>query len=215
MENLEASGKTVEEATKRALDELGVSKEEVNITVIKEGKSGGFLGLGGEEAVVRVERKTLPKEQGDIAGKAKEILETLLKLMDVSGTVEAGPSTGDVPVTVNIKGDDLGILIGRRGQGLASLQYIARLILSHQTKMQVPVVIDIEGYKQRRYQALENLALRLADQVKSRGTSFTLEAMPSNERRVIHLALANNPDVYTESTGEGESRRVVILPKKR
>ena len=117
------------------------------------------------------------------------------------------------PVIFNITGDDLGILIGRRGQTLDALQYLVRLITSRQTKSKTPIMIDVENYKQRRYEDLRTLALNVAAQVKARRSSFRLEPMPAFERRIIHLTLANDPDVTTESIGEGEARKVVVLPK--
>ncbi len=150
---------------------------------------------------------------------AKGILETLVTMMGVVASVEpqvklAAEGEETTPaVNLDIKGDDLGILIGRRGQTLACLQYILRLIVGHQTEVWVPIIIDVEGYKQRRYEALRALAWRLAEQVKARGVPFTLEPMLAYERRIIHLALADHSDVTTESIGEGEARRVVIRPK--
>ena len=116
-------------------------------------------------------------------------------------------------VGLNIEGEDLGILIGRRGQTMASLQHVVRLIVAHQMQVRMPIVIDVEGYKQRRCEGLRALARRLAEQVKARRMPFTMEPMSAFERRVIHLALADHPDVTTESTGVGETRKVVILPK--
>ncbi len=223
MESLEISAKTVEEATQRALEQLGVSREEVEVTVVKEGKPG-LLGLGAEEAVVRVTPLApAPEKESDIAEVARDILEKLLALLGVTASVV--PQTQPIVVVkeeeetpsivMNIKGDDLGILIGRRGQTLSCLQYIIRLIVGHQTKVWMPILIDVEGYKQRRYQALQVFARQMAEQVKTRGMPFTLEPMSAYERRIIHLALADDPDVTTESVGQGESRRVVILLKEK
>ena len=218
MKSLEVSARTVEEAIQSALNQLGVSREELNITVIKEGKSG-ILGLGGEEAVIRVE-PLIPmlENKEDITEAAKQVLEALLTMMEVDAAIV--PRTEPLaegeeapPVALDIEGEDLGILIGRRGQTLACLQYIVRLIVGHQMKVWVPIVIDVEGYKQRRYEALHALALRVAEQVKAKEAPFALEPMPAYERRVIHLALAEHPDVTTQSNGEGEARKVVILPK--
>ena len=220
MESLEISAKTVEEAIQRALKELGVSREEVEVTVLKEGRAG-VLGLGAEEARIRVSPLvTTPKVEGDITEIAKDVLERLLAAMGVAALVVPQAKSivegeeATAPVAFDIKGDDLGILIGRWGQTLSSLQYLVRLIVNHQTETSMPIIIDVEGYKQRRYKALQTLALRMAEQVKARGTPFTLEPMPPYERRVVHLTLADHPDVTTESTGEGEARKVVILPKK-
>ncbi len=214
MKSLEMSGKTVDEAIQSALEQLGVSREEVKVTVLKEGRHG-ILGLGAEESRVRVEPlvPTL-KERDDVAEKAREVLETLLTMMGVTASVE-GEKGATVPIAFNIEGDDLGILIGRRGQTLACLQYLVRLIVAYQVKAWVPIIIDVEGYKQRRYEALQALAWRMAERVKTRGVSFILEPMPAYERRIIHLALADHPDVITQSTGVGEGRKVVISLKER
>jgi spoIIIJ-associated protein len=152
---------------------------------------------------------------------AREILIKLLDLMDIEADVNVShefTTTDDegntTSVGLNIEGEDLGILIGRRGQTMASLQHIVRLIISHQEQVKLPVVIDVEGYKERRCEGLRALANRLAEQVTSRKAPFTMEPMSAFERRIIHLALVDNPDVFTESTGIGESRKVVIAPKK-
>ena len=143
----------------------------------------------------------------------------LLKLMDISANIASEqpvmvePEPDVVPpVMLNLEGGDLGILIGRRGQTLASFQYVVRLIMAHRLGMLVPVTIDVEGYKKRRYEALQVLALRLAEQVRARGVPFTLEPMPPDERRIIHLALADEADITTNSIGEGEERKIVIAP---
>jgi spoIIIJ-associated protein len=223
MDSLEVSAKTVDEAIAQALDELNTTREEVKITILSEGKSGGLFGIGAEEAKVKVERLikitdiVAPSEE--IISIAAETLDKLVKLMEVDGQVvradspEEGGTGNAATVAFNIEGDDLGILIGRRGQTLAALQYILRLIVGHQTATWVPIVVDAEDYKQRRHDALKSLALRMADHVKQRGAPFTLEPMPPYERRIIHMTLANHPAVFTESVGEAESRKVVIRPK--
>ncbi len=159
----------------------------------------------------------------DIASAAKSVLEKLLDLMGVPATVELLAEApfpedmggGEKALAFDVKGDDLGILIGRRGQTLACLQYIVRLIVTQQTKSWVPIIVDIEGYRRRRYESLQALAWRMAEQVKAKRMPFALEPMPAFDRRVIHLSLADHPEVTTQSTGEGESRRVVILPKEK
>jgi spoIIIJ-associated protein len=227
MEILEVSGKTVDEAIAKALKQLGVEREEVNITILNEGKSGGLFGLGAEDALISVEvldsasvNKITEATADEVVANAKSTLEQLLKLMGVEGTVVPGtyPDESDepnsAPIAFNIEGDDLGILIGRRGQTLSSLQYVLRLIVGHKTNTWIPIIIDAESYKQRRYEAIQALAHRMAENVKTKGTPFTLEPMPAYERRIVHMALANHSAVYTESIGEGESRKVVIKPKK-
>jgi len=198
----------------------------VEVTVVNEGKSG-ILGLGGDEAVVQVSLLE-PMVNGNISDTGEltdtviEILEDILELMGIDSSIipQSSPSVmqeskeneeeSTNSVFLNIEGDDLGILIGRRGQTLSCLQYIVRLIVSHKRKVWVPITIDVEGYKQRRYQALQAFAQRMAEQVKSREIPFSCEPMTAYERRIIHLTLADDPDVKTESTGIGEARRVVI-----
>ena len=218
MESIEISGKTVEDAIQQAKDKLGVSRDELKITILREGKSG-ILGIGAEEAKILVEQ--IPLENIEkLTDLSKSILEDLLKLMGINAQiVTENPlvfeENGTTPsITFNITGDDdVGILIGRHGQTISSLQYILRIIIARRETMPPPIIIDVDGYKQRRYEALRATAKRLAEQVKSRRTPFTLEPMPAFERRIIHLTLANDPGVNTQSTGEGEARKVIISPK--
>ena len=221
MENLEISAKTVEEATQKALTQLNVGLDEVEITVLNEGK-GGILGLGSEDARIQV-RVIHPNTDEEKAEQiAKDILENLLAKMGLEAKIsvespKALPADEEEaePMVFNIIGDDLGILIGRRGQTLDALQYFVRLITSRKTKSKTPIVIDIEGYKERRYEDLRVLAANVANQVKVKGSPVRLEPMSAYERRIIHLTLANDADVKTESTGEGNLRRVVISPKRK
>jgi len=206
MEELEISGKTVEEATNKAEEQLAMSRDQFEVVVVKEGRSGVF-GIGSEESVIRVKPPIMPGE--DVVKVATEVLETLLGLMGVTGVVEV--SSEEMPVSFNIEGDDLGILIGRRGQALSCLQHIVRLVVAGRLKTWLPLNIDVCGYKERRRESLQRLALRLAEQVGLRRRAITLEPMPPDERRIVHLALADHPDVVTNSIGEGEDRKVVIL----
>ena len=220
VESLEVSGKTVGEAIERALQQLGLTRDQVEVAVLNKGKSG-FLGMGSEEAVVKVTPLVQAEQEGNTAAVAKEALEELLKRMKLTARVEIGSDTTETsesevaPIALEVKGDDLGILIGRQGETLAALQYIVRLIVAHHEKARVPLTIDVEGYRQRRYRSLRELALRLAQKAVSSGQSMTLEPMPADERRIVHLALSVNPDVVTQSIGEGEMRKVVIMPQKR
>ena len=222
MESLEISAKTVEEAIQHALEQLGLNRNEVEVNVLKEGRAG-VLGLGVEEARISV-RPLLPtpKEEGGIAEIAKGVIERILSAMGVSASVVLyteplveGDDVATAPIAFNINGNDLGILIGRRGQTLSCLQYIVRLIVSHQMKVGVLITIDVEGYKQRRYESLRALAQRLAEQVKAKKVPFTLEPMQAYERRIIHFTLAGHPGVTTHSIGVGEARKVVIMPKEQ
>ncbi len=221
MESLEVSAKTVEEAIERGLQQLGLTRDQVEAVVLNKGKSG-FLGMGAEEAVVRLTPLAPAREDSDLPAAAKVALEEILKRMKLKAHVELrsdvqqDEAESDIPpIALDVDGEDLGILIGRRGETLAALQYILRLIVAHQQKARVPLTVDVEGYKQRRYGSLRELALRLAQKAVSTRQSMTLEPMPADERRIVHLALSVNPDVVTQSIGEGELRKVVIMPRKR
>ncbi len=219
MKELEITAKTVDEAIRLALEQLGVTKDQVEVTVLKKGRAG-VLGMGAEEASIKVRLLTEPVDEAnaneaDIVEVGREVLEALIKSMGIAGNVTVDQSTaGEAPATLNIEGDDLGVLIGRRGQTLSSLQYVLRLIVAEKLKRWVPINVDVASYKKRRYESLRSLALRLAEQVKRNRRLITLEPMPADERRIIHLALTDHPDVTTQSTGEGEMRKVVILLKK-
>jgi spoIIIJ-associated protein len=153
----------------------------------------------------------------------KEVVEELLRLMGLKAVVmmrgleprgSRTPDDGTPTCTADVSGDDLGILIGRRGENLTALQYVTNLIVSHKTESDIRVVVDVEHYLVRRYESLRGLALRMGERVKQSGSPITLEPMPPHERRIVHLTLAEDPGVSTVSIGEGEERRVVISPKK-
>jgi spoIIIJ-associated protein len=217
MEEIEIVAATVEEAIKKAEAKLGLSRDQFEVEVIREGKSG-ILGVGAREAVIRVSPITPPEKASPELVERKaievstEVLDTLLRLLGVTGKVEV--LSAEIPLALDITGEDLGILIGRRGQTLAALEYITKLMLAERLKTWLPLGIDVAGYKKRRHDSLQKLALYLAEQVKSRRQAITMEPMPADERRIIHLTLADNPDVTTHSIGEGEDRKVVILPRQ-
>jgi spoIIIJ-associated protein len=206
MEGIEILATTVEQAIEKAEEQLGLSRDQFEVEVVREGKSG-ILGVGSKEALIKVTPVT-PLER-DVIQVVTEVLDTLLGLLGVTGTVEV--LSDDIPLALDIKGDDLGILIGRRGQTLASLEYITKLMVVGRLKAWLPLTVDVAGYKKRRRDSLQRLALYLADQVKSTHRAITMEPMPADERRIVHLTLADNLDVTTQSIGEGDSRKVVIL----
>jgi len=217
MEGIEISAATVEEAIKKAEAQLGLSRDQFEVEVVREEKSGIFR-VGGKEAIIRVIPITQPEKacpeivERDAVKVVTEILNTLLELLGVTGKVEV--LSDEIPLALNIKGDDLGVLIGRRGQTLASLEYITKLMVLGRLKAWLPLRVDVAGYKERRRDSLQRLALYLAEQVKSRHRAITMEPMLADERRIIHLTLADNPDITTHSIGEGESRKVVISPRQ-
>ena len=133
----------------------------------------------------------------------------------VSAHYGATERDGRRNIHVDIRGKDLSVLIGRRSETLGAFQYIASLIVGKETQQFVQLVVDVEGYRDRREKQLIQMAMRMADQVSKTGRRQTLEPMPSSERRIIHIALRDHPDVKTESTGEEPYRKVVIMPKDR
>jgi len=219
LRELEISAKTVEEATRVALEQLGVTRDDVEIIVLQKGRSG-VLGLGAEDARIKViledDYNRVAGAENEEADTARQVLCDILRAMGISATVDIELSPDiNTPVALNIEGDDLGVLIGRRGQALSALQYLVRLIVAEKMKKWVSVNVDVDWYKKRHYEALKKLALRLAEQVSKRKRPVTMEPMPPDERRIIHITLANLPDVNTQSTGDGDGRCVVIQPGKR
>jgi spoIIIJ-associated protein len=159
------------------------------------------------------------KDDQAAAQVGEEILSELLRRMNVQASVELlpGHELADEgqppPMVLNVTGEDLGILIGRRGDTLRALQYLVRLMVSHRLKHWTNLIVDVEGYVVRRRRSLEGLAQRVAEQVARSGRVQALEPMPAYERRVIHITLRNHPEVTTRSVGEGERRKVTIIPK--
>ena len=216
---VEATGKTVDEAVENALTELGLERHEVSIEVLAQGRAGLF-GIGGEQARVRVALASHDLPAGDEIAWAKETLERLLELMHVDAqiTVRAPETPGDgvgrTKAVFDVDGDDLGVLIGRRGATMTSLQYVLNLMVSRKFLDAGPYHVDVEGYRRRREEWLRDLAFRMAERVRTTGRPIMLEPMPANERRLIHLALAKDPTVGTASVGEGESRKVAISVRR-
>ncbi len=208
MKEIEISARTVEEAIELALKELDADRSDVEIDVVSRGKSG-ILGIGSEPAVVRVAAiESVP----DSVMVASEVIESLIDLLgaDVVLTLKQLHNEDlDGPI-FEIEGDDAGLLIGRKGETLNTFQFLVRYIVSHKLDDRVNLMIDVEGYQQRRHQSLENMARRVARRVSDTGRSITLEPMPPNERRIVHLALSDHPGVTTESTGFGDSRQVTV-----
>ena len=228
MKSIEISARTVAEAIQLALAQLGKDRDEVAIEVLEAGNDE-------EEALVRVtavddDEEAAPALADDVPATgsvdqiARRILEDLLERMDIHGYVTAVRST--VPgqrgepedtITLHVEGADeeaMGLLIGRRGETLRSLQFMVNLLVSRKVQKWPQIVVDVGNYRQRRQESLEGLARRMAERVRQSGRPLTLEPMGAYERRIVHLALRSDPTVYTESTGEGDNRKVVIYPAK-
>ena len=212
MKSITTRAKTIEDAIEIALKELDVDRTEVEIDVVSKGKPG-ILGIGSEPASVKVTKVEFESEN-DSAKIAGEVLAKLINLMDVEAMSSlTGIGDGDQSgPTFDVEGDDAGLLIGRRGETLQALQFITRVITNNKTGNRSIISVDVEGYNERRDQSLINLADRVAQRVLRTGRQIELEPMTPRERRVIHMSLAENGNVYTESSGIGDGRRIVILP---
>ena len=202
------TAKTVEEAIELAIRELEVARGEVEIEVISKGKSG-ILGIGGEPARVKV---THVAQLSETVKVATDILDTLISKMDVSVFTSLKNAKNEEVggPEFDIDGDDSGLLIGRRGETLKALQFLVSLMTSRRLSERVHMFLDVAGYQERRYKSLQNLAGRVAQKVLDTGHSITLEPMPPNERRIVHMSLAEHPGVNTISTGVGSERQIVV-----
>ncbi len=239
----EVTAASVEEAIETGLADLELSIDDVDVEIVDDG-SKGFLGLGTRPSKVKfvlkegipvpekmlkvLEEKKKTAEKADkpvvdvedpILRVARETVSELLEQMKISAQVtstflEDGKDEEQDSVLVEITGSDLSILIGRKSETLNSLQYIASLIVGKRLEKWVPLTIDVEGYRGRRERQLTQLALRMAEQAIATGRRQTLEPMPANERRIIHLVLRDHPQVMTESTGEEPNRKLTIILKK-
>jgi len=202
---VEKTGKTVQEAIDSAIEELQCDRENVDIEVIEEGTKGIFGLIGNKVARVKV---TLKESNSD---KAKEFLQSVLEKMNVDAEIIAEETEDSI--LLDVKGDDIGIVIGRRGETLDSLQYLTSLVVNKSKEEYKRVVIDIENYRQKREETLVKLASRLADRVVKFKKNITLEPMNPYERRIIHSSLQNHKYVETYSVGEEPNRKVIITLK--
>ena len=204
MKHAEGTGRTVEEATERALMQLGASHEDVDVEVLDAG-TRGMLGLGARDARVRV---TLRE---GAAAAAHRLADRLLQVMGFATTVRARESADTV--TVEVHGQDLGALIGRRGGTLEAVELLLGAMVTKETGLRSRIILDVEGYWERRSSYLEKLARQTAERVQRDGRQIHLVPMPARERRVIHSLLADHPAVMTFSQGEDPERRVVVAPR--
>ena len=202
-----ATAKTVELAVNAACEELGVAPDAVDYVVLEEPKKG-ILGIGACDAKVSVTLKETP------AIRAYDFIEALIKNMNLNATVEI-LDQDEEGVYIAINGNDLGLLIGRRGDVLDSLQYLATLAANIEKKGFYRVTVDVQGYREKRAETLRGVAKRMSEKVLKYKRSFALEPMNAYERRIIHSACQNIEGVTTRSIGEGEDRKIVISPERK
>jgi len=207
MEFIEVSAKTVDEALTEASISLGIPSSEIEYEVVEKG-STGFLGLGSKNAVIKARKKFSVEES------VKEFLKSVFHAMDMAVEIIVKVNEEEKLIEVDLKGEDMGILIGKRGQTLDSLQYLTNLAVNKHSENYYKVKVDTEDYRKRRKDTLENLAKNIAYKVKRTKRSVELEPMNPFERRVIHSALQNDRYVTTHSEGDEPYRHVVVTLKK-
>ena len=207
MEYIEISAKTVEEALTEASVKLGIPSSEIEYEVIEKG-STGFLGIGSKNAVIKARKKY------SVEDSVREFLASVFQAMDLEVEIIIKVDEEDKLIDVELKGDDMGILIGKRGQTLDSLQYLTNLAVNKTSESYYRVKVDTEDYRKRRKETLENLAKNIAYKVKRTKRSVALEPMNPFERRVIHSTLQNDKFVTTHSEGDEPYRHVVVTLKK-
>ncbi|MGI6307645.1 MAG: RNA-binding cell elongation regulator Jag/EloR [Dethiobacteria bacterium] len=207
MISIEVSAKTVEEALEEGLKKLGVKKDNVQVEVLSEPAQGLFKFLGSKMAKLRL---TVIKDTEEYI---KDFLENIVHIIGVKGNINVVPND-EGNLYLEIKGEDLGVLIGKRGNTLNALQYLSNVVLYRQfASPNQRVIIDIENYRLKRKKTLENLARNLALKVLKTKKEVALEPMNPQERRIIHIALKNYRDVVTSSHGEEPYRKIVISPR--
>ena len=233
MDFVETEGDTIDAAIENALRLLGVEREKVSIEVVSEGRKG-ILGFGAQKARVRAELRKpamppkasekaaapslaeapLSVEAVEIAAKAQKTLEEILELMGVKATVQQKPSSLGDETVLDVRAENSGLLIGRKGQTLEALQYLVTRIAGERPGSEGPhIVVDVVNYRDRRRKSLEDMALRLGEKAKRQRKTVTVDALSAADRRIIHAALQDDPWVSTKSLGQGAYRRLLIIPE--
>lgn len=207
MDMITVTAKTVDEAVTKALIELETTSDKLEYEVVDKG-SAGFLGIGAKPAIIRAKKKET------VADKAIEFLSQIFDAMNLEVSITAAYNEEEQELSLNLEGEDMGILIGKRGQTLDSLQYLTNLAINKHSDEYYKVKIDTEDYRKRRKETLENLAKNIAYKVKRTKRPVSLEPMNPFERRIIHSALQNDRYVTTHSEGDEPYRHVVVTLKK-
>ena len=207
MDYVEFSGKSVDEAITEACTTLGIESSKLDYEVIEKG-SNGFLGIGSKPAIIKARKKEVVKDA------VEEFLSKMFNAMDLSVDIQIDYDEQNRNMNIELKGNEMGILIGKRGQTLDSVQYLASLVANRESDEYVRVKVDTENYRKRRKETLENLAKNIAFKVKKTRKPVYLEPMTPFERRVIHSVLQNDRYVETHSEGEEPYRKVVVTLKR-
>ncbi len=208
MDFIEVSAKTVSDAITEACQKLMVSSEKLEYVVVEEGSSG-FLGIGSKPAIIKA------KIKDTIEDKAKIFLDDVFKAMNLDVVINIQYNEASRAMDIDLSGNEMGVLIGKRGQTLDSLQYLVSLVVNKDVEDYIRVKVDTENYRQRRKETLENLAKNISYKVKRTKRPVSLEPMNPYERRIIHSALQNDRYVTTHSEGEEPFRHVVVALKRQ
>ncbi len=207
MEYIQVSAKTVNDAITEACQKLLVTSDKLEYEVLEEGSSG-FLGIGSKPAVIKARVKN------SVSDNAKQFLNDVFDAMKLNVVIDVKYDELDNSMDIDLSGDEMGVLIGKRGQTLDSLQYLVSLVVNKEAENYIRVKVDTENYRQRRKETLENLAKNIAYKVKRTKRPVSLEPMNPYERRIIHSALQNDKYVTTHSEGDEPFRRVVVTLKR-
>ena len=207
MDYIEVSAKTVDDAITEACQRLVVTSDKLEYEVIEEGSSG-FLGIGSKPAVIKARAKS------SVQDAAKDFLKDVFEAMGLVVVVNVEYDEIENSMNIELSGDEMGVLIGKRGQTLDSLQYLVSLIVNKNVENYIRVKVDTENYRQRRKETLENLAKNISYKVKRTKRAVSLEPMNPYERRIIHSALQNDKYVTTKSEGEEPYRHIIVVLKK-
>ncbi|MCM1425354.1 MAG: protein jag [Eubacterium sp.] len=207
MDFIEFSAKTVNDAITEACQKFVVTSDKLDYEVVEEGSSG-FLGIGSKPAVIKARVKS------SIQDNAKDFLNSVFQAMNLTVVVDINYDEINNSMNIDLSGDEMGVLIGKRGQTLDSLQYLVSLVVNKDVENYIHVKVDTENYRQRRKETLENLAKNISYKVKRTKRPVSLEPMNPYERRIIHSALQNDKYVTTHSEGDEPFRHVVVVLKK-
>ena len=207
MEFIQISAKTVNDAITEACQRLTVTSDKLEYEVIEEGSSG-FLGIGSKPAIIKVRVKS------SVEDVAKDFLKEVFSAMNIAVIIDVKYDEVNASMDIDLSGDEMGILIGKRGQTLDSLQYLVSLVVNKDVENYIRVKVDTENYRQRRKETLENLAKNISYKVKRTKRPVSLEPMNPYERRIIHSALQNDKYVTTHSEGDEPFRHVVVVLKR-
>jgi spoIIIJ-associated protein len=231
MDYVETEGDSIDEAIASALKQLRVERDKITVEILSEGKKG-ILGFGAQKARVRAvlrrpatdsqaapsssgENRSIPSFEATAIGeKNKAVLAEILNLMRIKAEIGLKPGEKSDEVVLEIRADESGLLIGRKGQTLEALQYLVTRIAGERLPGEGPhVILDIENYRERRRKSLEDMALRLGEKAKRQRKTVTVDALSAADRRIIHAALQDDPWVTTRSLGQGSYRRLLIIPE--